>query len=288
MLINNVFTVPDWVRKIEEEYSVGFNDIRPEAMKALKTGLSKFSPENPEVTISIPVYNEEKNILKTLASFARMQPKYATELLFVNNNSSDRTGEILEKLGVKTILEKKQGISFARQTGLENARGKYLLNADGDSIYPEGWIDTYVEHLKNPATSCVYGTYSFIPSNSWRFTLSLYEFITRLLFLLRRKKMDYFNVLGFNFAFRREDGVKVGGFNTKRLRWSDCWMAMTLLDLGKIELIRKPEVRVWTSDRRLVYDGGLFKAILKRMRKETDRYVQPPEPKVEIEKMNAK
>jgi len=285
MIGNNIFRIPSWLRKLKVEYDA-FDKLTPAALESLKKGLEKYRTEHPEVTVAIPVYNEEKNITKTLASFARMNPKYGTELIVVNNNSKDKTKEILHVLGVKTIDESRQSISFARQAGLENARGKYFLNADGDSIYPEGWIDTYVEELKKSSIACAYGTYSFIPGKgSSRFILAMYEVVTRLLFLLRRKKMDFFNVLGFNFAFRREDGLKAGGFNTSRPRWSDGWMAMTLAQFGRIERITDKTVRVWTSDRRLVYDGGLFKAVLKRMTKEADRFGNLPKPAQELENL---
>lgn len=285
MIVNDIFKIPAWLQKLEDDFS-DYENIKPDALESLKEQLKKLRPENPEVTIAIPAYNEEKNIVKTLASFARMNPKYKTELIVINNNSKDRTKEILTLLGVKTIDEPKQSISFARQAGLENAKGKYFLNADADSIYPDGWIDAYVEALNNPEVVCVYGTYSFIPGkNSSRFVLAMYEMVTRILFLLRRKKMDYFNVLGFNFAFRRDDGLKVGGFNTTRQRWSDGWMAMTLQQFGKIERNTKNSVKVWTSDRRLVYDGGLMKAVLKRLNKEADRYVNVPQPEKELKKL---
>ncbi len=285
MIGNNFFKLPSWLKKLEEEHDDFFR-LPPGAVESLKEQLKKYSVENPEVTIAIPAYNEEKNIAKTLASFARMNPKHKTELLVVNNNSKDRTKEILNALGVRTIDESRQSISFARQAGLENAKGKYFLNADADSIYPDGWIDTNVEALKNPAVVCVYGTYSFIPGEkSSRFLLALYEVVTRILFVLRRRKMDFFNVLGFNFAFRRADGLKAGGFNTTRQRWSDGWMAMTLAQSGRIERITDERARVWTSDRRLVYDGGLLKAISKRMNKEADRYVNLPQPEAEIENL---
>lgn len=285
MIVNDIFGLPAWLKKLEAKYS-DYDSLSPQAVDALRDGLKKFRSENPEVTIAIPVYNEEKNITKTLASFARMNPKYPTELIVINNNSKDRTKEILKTLDIKSIDEHRQGISFARQTGLDNAKGKYFLNADGDSIYPDGWIDTYVEALKDPEVTCVYGTYSFIPGKgSSRFVLAMYELVTRLLFLLRRKKMDFFNVLGFNFAFRREDGLKVGGFNTSRQRWSDGWMAMTLARYGRIERITDKCVRVWTSDRRLVYDGGFLKAIWKRLNKEADRYMNLPIPEKELENL---
>src|ERR1051325_9223319 len=272
MIGNNFLGLPSWLGKLQTEYD-DFYRLSPAIANSLKEELKKYHASQPEVTIAIPAYNEEKNITRTLASFARMNPKYKTELIVINNNSQDRTKEILNELGVSTIDEPRQSISHARQAGLDNAKGKYFLNADSDSIYLDGWIDTYVEALKDSSVACVYGTYSFIPgNNSSRFELAMYEAMTRALFLLRRKKMDFFNVLGFNFAFRREDGLKAGGFNVTRQLWSDGWMAMTLAQFGKIERISNKNVRVWTSDRRLVYDGGLFNAVLKRLTKEADRY----------------
>lgn len=283
MIINNIFGTPAWVREIETEYA-SYDTVSPAAFERLKEGLKKYKPGNPEVSIGIPVYNEEKSILKMLASFARMQSKYRVELVVINNNSKDRTREILDKLGVNAFDEHRQSISFARQAALTHAKGKFFLNADGDSIYPDGWIDTYADALKDPGIVCVYGTYSFIPGNSSsRFVMSLYEMVTRLAFIVRRNKMDFFNVLGFNFAFRREDGLKVGGFNTTRQRWSDGWMAMMLSEHGKIQRITAKTARVWTSDRRLVLDGGLFKAVTKRFRKEVERYTDTPDFHTELD-----
>ena len=277
MIVNDLLTLPQWVSEIIHNYD-DHNKVSSTKLDELKSGLQKFKVASPEVSIGIPVYNEEKDLLKMLASFARMTPKKPTELLVINNNSTDATADLLKRLDVVTINEKTQGISFARQAGLQNAKGKYFLNADGDSIYPQGWIDCYVGVLQNPEIVCAYGTYSFIPGkNNSRFALALYESGSRALFNLRRKKMDFFNVLGFNFAFRREDGLRVGGFNTSRQRWSDGWMAMTLAEFGRIEKVTDEAARVWTSDRRLAYDGGLYKAILKRVTKEKSRYTETPD-----------
>lgn len=279
---NYMLSIPSWVAKALREYG-DFTRLTDETFNKLKDDLRKYKVPDPEVSIVIPAYNEEKNILKTLATFASMESCYRAELIVVDNNSSDRTREFLELLEVNFFSEPRQGISFARQSGLEKARGKYLLNADADSLYPPGWIDAYVEALKNPQVTCVYGTYSFIPSkNSSRFFLSLYEIASRWLFRIRRRKMDFFNVLGFNFAFRREDGLKVGGFNIRRQRWSDGWMAMSLAQIGRIEHIRDNNARVWTSDRRLVMDGGLPKAVVKRFSKVISRYLLPLNPKEQL------
>jgi glycosyltransferase involved in cell wall biosynthesis len=263
--VRDRFTYPDWVHKHDIRCLPG-DKTYPGQVSRIKKGLEQFKTDDPEVSIVIPVYNEEDVILSMLSSLADIQTKYRTELLVVNNNSTDQTRKILDDCGVYTLDEKKQGISYSRQTGLDNAKGKFYLSADADSIYPISWVESLVEELKADNITCVYGRYSFIPStDSGRFGLGIYELFAETIFTLRRKNKDYLNVMGFNFAFRRKDGYKVGGFNTDRQRWQDGWMAMQLEKLGKIKLIKKDEARVWTSDRRLIQDGSLTKAFWRRI-----------------------
>jgi glycosyltransferase involved in cell wall biosynthesis len=270
------FTLPGWVKKNNFKYD-SIENISKERIQEIRAGLKQFHVENPEVSIVIPAYNEEKNILKTLASLSKIKTKYRTELIVANNNSTDRTQQILELLDVKNVYVYNQGISYARQAGLEAARGKYILNADSDSIYPSTWIDPFVKKLKDEKISCVYGSYSFIPGDKTsRASLAAYEMIARTFFILKRKNRECVNVMGFNFAFRREDGLKVGGYNhdlqrniTKRSE--DGWMALTLMQVGKIEYINSQKITVWTSDRRLMEDGGLGQAFMRRIKKEVLR-----------------
>lgn len=277
------FTMPQWVKEHNIDYN-NIDDVSRERIEKIREGLKQFHVENPEVSIVIPAYNEEKDILKTLSSLSRIQTKYRTELIVANNNSKDRTQEILDMLGVKSVFAVNQGISYARQAGLEAAKGKYILNADSDSIYPSTWIDPYVEALKDSEVSCVYGTYSFIPSDkTTRASLAIYELVARSLFQIKRKNVECVNVMGFNFAFRREDGLKVGGYNHNLQRHitgrsEDGWMALTLMQVGKIKMVSTPQVTVWTSDRRLMADGSLGQAFIRRVKKEASKlalYLKP-------------
>lgn len=259
------FVLPSWVKEHNFEYE-DINDVPVEVLERIKEGLKRFQVDQPLISIVIPAYNEEKNILRTLSSLSRLNLDHPTELLVVNNNSTDNTQKILDECGVRNIFEPRQGISFTRQTGLENARGKYIMNADADSIYPVNWVRAYYKALQDPKVTCVHGRHSFIPSGQTsRASLGIYEIIAESFFNLRSKHRDYFNVLGFNFAFRKEDGLKVGGFNTTRQRWQDGWMAMMLKQHGQIKLVPGKDARVWTSDRRLMYDGGLLHAFKNRI-----------------------
>ncbi|HRI26592.1 MAG TPA: hypothetical protein PK715_00920, partial [Chitinophagales bacterium] len=85
--------------------------------------------------------------------------------------------------------------------------------------------------------------------------------------------------MGFNFAYRRTDGLQVGGFkhNLNRKvtqRSEDGWMALELSRLGKVRLV-SAQSRVWTSDRRLLDDGSLFKAFVARVKRYLNNWLAP-------------
>lgn len=261
--------IPKWVKSILD-IPRNFDELSDDFLRGLKKDLSKFQINNPEVSIVMPVYNEESNLAQTLYSLSKLNLNHKTELIVVNNNSTDRTQLLLDKLNVKTLFQPRQGISYTRQMGLEHAKGKYHLCVDGDSIYHPEWLNEYVKELQNEKVAVVYGTYSFIPLKglSRRKYFAAYESLTSVYFKVRRRKQEYLNVLGFNFGFRTEDGKKVGGFNVSRPMWSDGWMAMTLMELGKIKLVKKTGTRVWTVARRVNADGSIVKAFINRAKKE--------------------
>jgi len=93
-----------------------------------------------KLSIIIPVYNEEKNIKKTLNSIVNQKIK-ADEIIVVDNNCTDKTIDIVKKYKkIKVIKEKKQGIGAARTAGFNNANGDILIKCDADTILPPQFI----------------------------------------------------------------------------------------------------------------------------------------------------
>ena len=93
---------------------------------------------------------------------------------------------------------------------------------------------------------------------------------------IKRKNREFVDVMGFNFAYRKEDTMAVGGFrhdlNRKVTgRSEDGWMAYCLTIKGKIQRVGSTHARVWTSDRRLLDSGSLGKAYVFRVKKELKR-----------------
>ena len=100
----------------------------------------------PKISIIIPVYNGEKFIADTIQSL-RKQPLYSIcEIIIINDGSTDHTQQICESFAQKEdnihIQNKKnQGVSAARNYGIRQARGQYIMFLDADDRYVNGFID---------------------------------------------------------------------------------------------------------------------------------------------------
>ncbi|GFI16801.1 putative glycosyltransferase EpsJ [Lachnospiraceae bacterium] len=90
------------------------------------------------ISVIVPVYNVEKYLDECIQSVLK-QTYDKFELICVNDGSTDYSLDILEKYceqdqRIKVITQKNQGLSVARNTGIEHAKGKYLLFLDGDDL----------------------------------------------------------------------------------------------------------------------------------------------------------
>jgi len=91
------------------------------------------------IKVIIPAYNEEKSIGLVVADI----PKIVSEIIVINNNSSDNTGVIAEKAGAIVLTENKKGYGFACLKGMDyianlSKKPDIIVFLDGDySDYPE-------------------------------------------------------------------------------------------------------------------------------------------------------
>ena len=276
------FSLPDWVKIILQKPS-DTKQFSDSEITNLKQKLARFSPENPLVSIVIPAWNEEEGILHTLISLANTNTKFETELLIIDNNSTDDTANLIQSLGLKVFLETKQGVGHARTCGLHKAKGKYILTGDSDTLYPDGWITSMVEAMvNNEQVYCVHGSYSFLPSNQTpRWQYALYEVMSSFIIKKKEKTQPFLNTLGFNCGFIRQKGIDINGYDIETQRTfrgaagtveqnatEDGMMALKLQQSGGgIKAINGLEARVWTSDRRIQLDGGLKNALIMRVKK---------------------
>lgn len=276
------FFMPTWVKNILQK-PLNIKQFSDEELADLKNKLARFSSENPLVSVVIPAWNEEEGILHTLISLTNSNTKFETELLIIDNNSTDGTARLLESLGIKTLIETKQGVGHARTCGLHRAKGKYILTGDSDTLYPAGWITAMVDGmLKDEQVFCVHGSYSFLPSdNTPRWQYAFYEVLSSFIIKKKEKMQPFLNTLGFNSGFIKQKGIDVNGYDIETQRTfrgaagileenatEDGMMALRLQQAGgKIKAINENDARVWTSDRRIQLDGGLKNAMMMRVKK---------------------
>lgn len=101
-----------------------------------------------KISVVIPAYNEEKHIKACLDSLMS-QEKKPEEIIVVDNNSIDNTAKIVKKFkNVILIKEKKQGITFARNTGFNIAKGDIIARCDADTTVPKNWLKKIVEDFE--------------------------------------------------------------------------------------------------------------------------------------------
>ncbi len=267
----HIFSAPKWIQKYIHNYSsaslipdIVFENIN----KKLSTKVSN----NPLVSITIAAWNEEVNVLNCISSLADTSSNVPFEIVVVNNNSTDGTQTTLDKLHIRSFFQPIQGCGPARQMGLENAKGKYILLADADCVYPDVWMDTMLSQLTRPNTVCVYGRYSFIPDKGFsRWKLFLLERMKDLIAALRHYKRPYLNAFGISMGFLKKQALQVG-FVYKQIRGEDGRLCFDLMQFGKIRQVKSDKARPWTPPRTLQQEGSFFSVLSKRITLETKRF----------------
>lgn len=89
-------------------------------------------------SVIIPAFNEEAYLKRTIESLNHsiLQTEMIAhgEIIVVDNDSTDRTAEIAEQMGVKVIREPVRQIARARNAGASLAKGDFLFFVDADTI----------------------------------------------------------------------------------------------------------------------------------------------------------
>lgn len=268
----NIFSNPDWINEYAFEYERAAA-IPQSVFDEINNGLDKLQTGEPLVTVLISAWNEEVNILRCIATIAKQKTNIPIEVIIVNNNSTDQTQYTIDKFHVRTFFQPIQGCGPARQLGQENARGKYILLADADCLYPDCWIDEMLKVLQKQDVVCVYGRYSFIEEPGFpRWKLFFFEKLKDIIAEFRHIRKPYLNCFGISMGFVKEYSLKVGFVMTKF--WGDDGkLALGLMKYGKIKQMKNGKARVWTGVRSLQRDGNLAEALTKRLQKEFNRFL---------------
>ncbi|MDD4734569.1 MAG: glycosyltransferase family 2 protein [Kiritimatiellae bacterium] len=105
----------------------------------------------PACTVIVPCYNEQESIEKTINLFrTRLSKPDDLEFVFINDGSSDQTGDLLEKMtaGHKNMRvvhhERNGGYGSALKTGIRRSHSEWIAIVDADGTYPIDQLETLI------------------------------------------------------------------------------------------------------------------------------------------------
>lgn len=213
-----------------------------------------------DLAFVIPAYNEEALIGPCIESVLKevRRSGVAAEIVVVNNNSSDNTGEIARSYeGVIVVDEEKKGLVHARRAGFDASTAELVANIDADTEVPEGWITTVMHEFdRKPELVALSGPYIYHDISLWhRFLVRLFYYISYFAYLISRFVLKIGSMIqGGNFVIRRSAWIKAGGYDTSiSFYGEDTDIAVRMSKVGPVKWTFK--LPMYTSGRRLVSEG---------------------------------
>ena len=142
-----------------------------------------------DLSIIVPAYNAECTINKCIESVIGQVTKYNYELLIINDGSTDKTQEIVEAyndLNIVLINQDNKGFSGARNRGLDESKGKYIMFLDSDDYLVGNCIEYMLDCIiKENADIIQASNYSFYDNSD----VKSYHFLKNQIIVNDKKKM---------------------------------------------------------------------------------------------------
>jgi glycosyltransferase involved in cell wall biosynthesis len=127
--------------------------------------------QTPTMSVIVPLYNTERYIAEALDSL--LAQSFANfEVVVVNDASQDSGPEIVERYiardpRVRMVTQENRGLAGARNTGIREARGRYLVLLDADDSFEPEKLQRHFDHLEaNPDVGVSYAPSLFMDEDS--------------------------------------------------------------------------------------------------------------------------
>ena len=169
--------------------------------------MSSLKVNVPEISIVVPVFNEELVIVEFLNNLGKVLLEHSikAEIILVDDGSTDATIEMAHKTSMEKLriisLNQNYGHMVAIEAGYAQSQGDFILSMDGDLQHPPSLIPSLLNEIRKPKTDVVIAFRSNRNRDSYlkRFTAAIYYKLLRFLSGVELKE----NAADFRILTRR-------------------------------------------------------------------------------------
>jgi glycosyltransferase involved in cell wall biosynthesis len=173
---------------------------------------------DPIVSVIVPCYNQAQYLPETLDSL--LSQTYSNwECIIVNDGSPDNTEEIAKTFctkdnRIKYVFQNNGGLSSARNKGIKESTGEYILPLDADDKISERYMELAMQKFKNaPETELVYCRAQLFGNETGEWKLPSYNYELLLIE----------NMIFCSAIFRRSDYNKTDGYDEQMSMGFEDW-----------------------------------------------------------------
>ena len=164
---------------LKENLNINREEAFEKVNKVSKKPMKKYSynkriiDENIDLSIIVPAYNSSDYIKECISSVLMQKTSYNYELIVINDGSKDDTLEKInlfkENKHLKIITQENKGFSGARNRGIDESLGKYIMFLDSDDLLCENSIEKLIKTAKEKKADIVQGSYYTFNKNGNKF-----------------------------------------------------------------------------------------------------------------------
>ena len=203
------FEIEDW------NFGLVDRDREPKpALAAVSSALEKIpfaqKEKLPLISVVVCSYNGSATIRECLTEIFKLDyPAY--EVIVVNDGSKDRLAEIAGEFPVNLISTPNRGLSNARNTGMQHAKGEIVAYIDDDAFPDPHWLQYLAYAYQHSDHGCIGGP-NIAPSDDGFIATCVANAPGGPVHVLLSDEIAE-HVPGCNMTFRKDALMKIGGFD---------------------------------------------------------------------------
>lgn len=205
-----------------------------EKWEHMKSEKPKKTATFPIVSIVIPAYNEQDSIIETVQSVVDLEyPREQLEILVVNDGSTDKTKELVQKFikkhpNVKLINQKNNGKAAALNNALKKCKGEIFICLDADSTVMSSALIKMIPHYDDEKVAAVVPLMKAKKPENLLQTLQFREYLVNVFLKKLMGYLDCIHVTPGPFSTYRKSVLdEIGGFEVGNIT-EDLEMAMRI------------------------------------------------------------